>query len=82
MSNNKYACVVRTYINDIAEAGYITEDSFSVFDTDTCGVNSSIIYGADTIEIDYFEYATQREALREYLELLQLYGSEYRAVEI
>lgn len=81
MISYKYACVVRTYVNDVADAGYITEDYFNVFDTNNCGVDSSIVYGAETIEIDYFEYAEQSEALKEYIKLLQLYGSEYRGVK-
>ncbi len=78
MANKKYTCVVRTYIIDEPEAGYIVEDYYNVFDTNELSVDSSIIYGNDVIEIDYFEYDTQREALKEYIKLLQRFGSEYR----
>lgn len=78
MINYKYTCVVRTYIIDGPEAGYIVEDYYNVFDTNELGVDSSIFYGNEVIEIDYFENDTQREALKEYIKLLQRVGSEYR----
>ena len=78
MINYKYTCVVRTYIIDEPEAGYIIEDYYNIFDTNETGADSSIIYGNDVIEIDYFENDTQREALKEYMKLLQRVGSEYR----
>ena len=78
MINYKYTCIVRTYIIDEPEAGYIIEDYYNVFDTHELGADSSIIYGNDVIEIDYFENDTQREALKEYIKLLQCLGSEYR----
>ena len=77
-NNKKYTCVVRTYIIDEPEAGYVIEDYYNVFDTNEMGADSSILYGNDVIEIDYFENDTQREALREYIKLLQCFGSEYR----
>ena len=82
MINYKYTCVVRTYIIDEPEAGYIIEDYFNVFDTNETGEDSSMIYGNDVIEIDYFENDTQCEALEEYIKLLQHFGSEYRGVKI
>lgn len=82
MINYKYVCLVRTYIIDEPEAGYIIEDYYNVFDTNELGADSSIIYGNNVIEIDYFENDTQREALKEYIKFLQHFGSEYReAVE-
>lgn len=78
MINHKYTCVVRTYIIDEPEAGYIIEDYYNMFDTDELGTDSSVIYGNDVIEIDYFENDTQREALKEYIKFLQRFGSEYR----
>ena len=82
MINYKYTCIVRTYIIDEPEAGYIIEDYYNVFDTNKVGTDSSIIYGNDVIEIDYFENDTQREALKEYIKLLQCFGSEYRGAVI
>lgn len=82
MINYKYTCVVRTYIIDEPEAGYIIEDYFNVFDVNEIGEDSSIIYNNDVIEIDYFENDSQREALKEYIKLLQCFGSEYREVKI
>lgn len=82
MIDYKYTCVVRTYIIDEPEAGYIIEDYFNVFDTNKTGEDSSMVYGNDVIEIDYFENDTQHEALKEYLKFLRLYGSEYRGVKI
>lgn len=78
MIDYKYTCIVRTYIIDEPEAGYIIEDYYNVFDTNEMGADSSIIYGNDVIEIDYFENDTQREALKEYIKLLRCFGSEYR----
>lgn len=78
MINYKYTCIVRTYIIDEPETGYVVEDYYNVFDTNEMGADSSIIYGNDVIEIDYFENDTQREALKEYIKLLQCFGSEYR----
>lgn len=82
MINYKYTCVVRTYIIDAAEAGYIIEDYFNVFGTNKTGEDSSMTYGNDIIEIDYFENDTQCEALEEYIKFLQCFGSEYRGVKI
>ena len=82
MINYKYTCIVRTYIIDEPEAGYIIEDYYNVFDTNELGADSSIIYGNDVIEIDYLENDTQREALKEYIKLLQCFGSEYREAVI
>lgn len=82
MIDYKYTCVVRTYIIDEPEAGYIIEDYFNVFDTNKTGEDSSMVYGNDVIEIDYFENDTQCEALKEYIKLLQCFGSEYRGVKI
>ena len=82
MINYKYTCIVRTYIIDEPEAGYIIEDYYNVFDTNEMGADSSIIYGNDVIEIDYFENDAQREALKEYIKLLQCFGSEYREAVI
>ena len=82
MINYKYTCIARTYIIDEPEAGYIIEDYYNVFDTNEMGTDSSIIYGNDVIEIDYFENDTQREALKEYIKLLQCFGSEYRGAVI
>ena len=78
MINCKYTCIIRTYIIDEPEAGYIIEDYYNAFDTNELGADSSIIYGNDVIEIDYFENDTQRDALKEYIKLLQCFGSEYR----
>ena len=82
MINYKYTCIVRTYIIDEPEAGYIIEDYYNVFDTNELGADSSIIYGNDVIEIDYFENDTQREALKDYIKFLQCFGSEYREAVI
>ena len=82
MIDYKYTCIVRTYIIDEPEVGYIIEDYYNVFDTNEMSPDSSIIYGNDVIEIDYFENDTQREALKEYIKLLQCFGSEYRRAVI
>ena len=82
MINYKYTCIVRTYIIDEPEAGYIIEDYYNVFDTNEVGTDSSIIYGNDVIEMDYFDNENGREALKEYVNLLQCFGSEYRGAVI
>lgn len=82
MINYKYTCIVRTYIIDEPEAGYIIEDYYNVFDTNELGADSSIIYGNDVIEMDYFDNENDKEALKEYIKLLQCFGSEYRGAVI
>ena len=82
MINYKYTCIVRTYIIDGPEAGYIIEDYYNVFDTNEVGTDSSIIYGDDVIEMDYFDNEKDKEALKEYIKLLQCFGSEYRRAVI
>lgn len=72
----KYSCIVRTYILDLPEAGYIIEDNTYIYQTDKRGVDSSIVYGNDVIEIDYFDNVTEKEARNEYLKLLRCFGSE------
>lgn len=81
-NNKKYTCVVRTYIIDEPEAGYIIEDYYNVFNTDELGADSSIIYGNDVIEMDYFDNEKDKEALKEYIKLLECMGAEYRKAVI
>lgn len=82
MINYKYTCIIRTYIIDGPEAGYIIEDYYNVFDTNEVGTDSSIIYGNDVMEMDYFDNEKDKEALKEYVKLLQCFGSEYRGAVI
>ena len=63
MINYKYTCIARTYIIDEPEAGYIIEDYYNVFDTNEMGADSSIIYGNDVIEMDYFDNENDKETL-------------------
>ena len=81
-NNKKHTCVIRTYIIDEPEAGYIIEDYYDVFDTDELGADSSIIYGNDVIEMDYFDNEKDKEALKEYIKLLEFMGAEYRKAVI
>ena len=78
MINYKYTCIARTYIIDEPEAGYIIEDYYNVFDTNEMGADSSIIYGNDVIEMDYFDNEKDKEALEEYIKLLECLGEEHR----
>lgn len=82
MSNNnkKYTCVVRTYIMDLIEIGGLTEDYYYTYECKTRGIDSSLILGNDVIEMDYFDNEQDKEALKEYLKLLECTGVEYREV--
>lgn len=77
-NNKKYTCVVRTYIMDIIEIGGLTEDYYHTYECKTRGTDSSLILGNDVIEMDYFDNENDKEALKEYIKLLQRFGSEYR----
>ena len=79
-NNKKYTCVVRTYIIDSIEIGGLTEDYYHTYECRTRGTDSSLILGNDVIEMDYFDNETQKEALAEYLRLLECMGAEYREV--
>lgn len=74
----KYCCIIRTYITDLPEVGFIVEDKTYIFQTDNKGEDSSIVYGNDVIEIDYFDNETELEARNEYVKLLKQFGSEVR----
>lgn len=81
-NNKKYICVIRTYIIDEPEAGYIIKDYYNVFDTDEMGTDSSIVHGNDVIEMDYFDNEKDKEVLKEYIKLLECMGAEYRKAVI
>lgn len=76
----KYTCVVRTYIMDVIEIGSLTEDYFHVYESNNKGTDSSLILGNDVIEMDYFDNKQDKEALKEYIKLLECMGAEYREV--
>lgn len=79
-NNKKYTCVVRTYIMDLIEIGSLTEDYYHTYKCSKKGVDSSLILGNDVIEIDYFDNKKDKEALKEYIRLLECMGAEYREV--
>lgn len=84
MNNNHskrgYTCVVRTYIMDVIEIGGLTEDYYHTYECKTRGTDSSLILGNDVIEMDYFDNEKDKEALEEYIRLLECMGAEYREV--
>lgn len=81
MNNNKeYTCVVRTYIMDVIEIGSLTEDYYHTYECNEKGIDSSLILGNDVIEMDYFDNENDKEALKEYIKLLEYMGAEYREV--
>ena len=82
MNNNgkKYTCVVRTYIMDVIEIGGLTEDYYHTYECKTRGTDSALILDNDVMEMDYFDNKTQAEDLKEYIELLEYMGAEYREV--
>ena len=79
-NNKKYTCVVRTYIIDVIEIGGLTEDYYHTYERKTRGTDSSLILGNDVIEMDYFDNEKDKEALEEYIKLLECMGAEYREV--
>ena len=79
-NNKKYTCVVRTYIIDGIEIGGLTEDYYHTYEWKTRGTDSSLILGNDVIEMDYFDNEKDKEALEEYIKLLECMGAEYREV--
>lgn len=79
-NNKRYTCVVRTYIIDSTEIGGLTEDYYHTYECRTRGTDSSLILGNDVIEMDYFGNEQDKEALKEYIKLLECMGAEYREV--
>ena len=79
-NNKKYTCVVRTYIMDVIEIGGLTKDYYHTYECKTRGTDSSLILGNDVIEMDYFDNEKDKEALEEYIKLLECMGAEYREV--
>lgn len=79
-NKKKYTCVVRTYIMDLIEIGGLTEDYYHTYECNRKGIDSSLILGNDVIEMDYFDNEQDKEALKEYLKLLECMGAEYREV--
>ena len=79
-NNKKYTCIVRTYIMDLIEIGGLTEDYYHTYECKTRGTDSSLILGNDVIEMDYFDNDEDKEALEEYIRLLEYMGAEYREV--
>lgn len=79
-NNKRYTCVVRTYIMDVIEIGGLTEDYYHTYECKTRGIDSSLILGNDVIEMDYFDNEKDKEALEEYIKLLECMGAEYREV--
>ena len=79
-NTKKYTCVVRTYIMDVIEIGGLTEDYYHTDECKTRGTDSALILGNDVMEMDYFDNETQAEDLKEYIELLECMGAEYREV--
>ena len=79
-NNKKYTCVVRTYIMDVIEIGGLTEDYYHTYECKTRGTDSSLILGNDVIEMGYFDNEKDKEALEEYIKLLECMGAEYREV--
>lgn len=79
-NNKKYTCVVRTYIMDVIEIGGLTEDYYHTYECKTRGTDSSLILDNDVIEMDYFDNEKDKEALEEYIKLLECMGAEYREV--
>lgn len=79
-NDKRYTCVVRTYIMDVIEIGGLTEDYYHTYECKTRGTDSSLILGNDVIEMDYFDNKKDKEALKEYIRLLEYMGAEYREV--
>ena len=79
-NNKKYTCVIRTYIMDVIEIGGLTEDYYHTYECKTRGTDSSLILGNDVIEMVYFDNEKDKEALEEYIKLLECMGAEYREV--
>lgn len=79
-NNKRYTCVVRTYIMDVIEIGGLTEDYYHTYECKTRGTDSALILGNDVIEMDYFDNKKDKEALKEYIRLLEYMGAEYREV--
>lgn len=79
-NKKKYTCVVRTYIMDVIEIGGLTEDYYHTYECKTRGTDSSLILGNDVIEMDYFDNKEDKEALEEYIDILEAMGAEYREV--
>lgn len=79
-NNKRYTCVVRTYIMDLTEIGGLTEDYYHTYGCNRKGTSSSLILGNDVMEIDYFDNEKDKEALKEYIRLLECMGAEYREV--
>ena len=79
-NNKRYTCVVLTYIMDVIEIGGLTEDYYHTYECKTRGTDSSLILGNDVIEMDYFDNEKDKEALEEYIKLLECMGAEYREV--
>ena len=77
-NKKRYTCVVRTYIMDVIEIGGLTEDYYHTYECKTRGTDSSLILGNDVIEMDYFDNEKDKEALEEYIKLLECMGAEYR----
>lgn len=80
ISKKKYTCVVRTYIPDIIEVGGLVEDYYYAYTCDSRGTDSSIVLGNYVMEVNYFDNEKDKEALKEYIKLLECMGSEYREV--
>ena len=76
----KYTCVVRTYIMDLIETGELTEDYYHTYECNAKGTDSALILGNDVIEMDYFDNEKDKEALEEYIKVLECMGAEYREV--
>ena len=79
-NNKKYTCVVRTYIMNLIEIEELTEDYYHTYECKTKGTDSLLILGNDVIEMDYFDNEKDKEALEEYIKLLECMGAEYREV--
>ena len=79
-NNKRYTCIVRTYIMDLIEIGSLTEDYYHTYECSKKGTDSSLILGNDVIEMDYFDNEKDKEALEEYIKLLECMGAEYREV--
>lgn len=79
-NNKRYTCVVRTYIMDVIEIGGLTEDYYHTYECKTRGTDSSLILGNDVIEMDYFDNKEDKEALEEYIDMLEAMGAECKEV--
>lgn len=75
----KYCCIIRTYTLDDISIGGITNDKVRIEQCNERGQDSSIVYGADVIEFDYFNNEQEKEARNEYLRLLIEMGAEVRS---